>query len=303
MIKSDVVDRRARFEALRLKQKAETRQAKFQHLWTPISFPSGPLYVDHPEHLPRSGIYYNPHFLTREEQERVMSIVDGPMGKWSNVIARRQQFWGDVYYHTTHDEARLQPLKQGDSPLDQCDIEEFRWLLDKFDEDNYLRDVPATASGQFIYKNREWKYKPTPAGVFTASLHGKVERADQILVNEYCGRMGIFGHLDDPDAFGQVLVMVSLGDPVIMRLSHHLDHENRLAKILLEPGSVLILKGEARHEYWHGISKHKLVAFRAIDGREVYFERTDEFRRVSLTIRHLLDGRKKIPIDTERVDQ
>src|SRR4051812_25083420 len=53
------------------------------------------------------GLEYYPDFLTLDEQCELMRILESQ--PWLNVIARRQQFYGEVYYHTTHNHKLLQP--------------------------------------------------------------------------------------------------------------------------------------------------------------------------------------------------
>ncbi len=51
---------------------------------------------------------YFPDFLTESEAERVMNIVE--RNPWSeSLMQRRQQFYGDVYYHTRQELAAIQP--------------------------------------------------------------------------------------------------------------------------------------------------------------------------------------------------
>lgn len=480
------------------------------------------IYCNQPK-LP-DGVFYVRNFLSVQEEHTLMEMIDGTddddSNQWSNVIARRQQFWGDVYYHTKHDLPAVQPdflattnfsnnsytattnndviinknTKKSERNYNipnppSLDISSMNWLLQKIETigDRYTN---VSNGGFFEYQNNVMAYYPTPPGIFTATkdtsplvissiISGDtptktqnstkqttnfkcccsnkndkettsrtnsnragccgcckttaVENPTQVLVNEYIGTMGIFSHIDDPYAFGQVLVMISLNDPIIMRLSktprkinnvvefiqqqnndialpsnfiieHSINDTNSSKNpiqhhssdssgndvtyvdssgdstsdnevcILLEPRSLLVLKGQARFEYEHSITKHKWVAVNHIhvtcsndyvdncchlnissedelllqqrlvnntfndlsyedwmklvssDGRSfqtvhlkesnngsatpssklvknkkyqsdlfIYERKEKEYRRLSLTIRHLLDGRKRIP--------
>jgi hypothetical protein len=419
------------------------------------------------------GTFYMRNFLSIDDESRLLQLIDDDdnddnnSNKWSTVIARRQQFWGDVYYHTKHDVPAIQPAadntlennvsislvsktnnNNADNNKDKdyddkiiippsLDISPMNWLLEKIESIDVL--VDESLGGFFEYKGKLMAYYPNPRGVFTAlkqttpfivqtnneqskyvnksscssktTCHdnntGAVENPTQVLVNEYIGSIGIFSHIDDPFAFGQVLVMISLNEPVIMRLLkttrtistddvyEHMQQNNMVLPtdftlcnnntnrpnetidcadevcVLLEPRSVLILKGQSRFEYEHSITKHKWIVVNhiheyckdnssnnnivvAVDDNNIeddawidhtcsslsneesmnlftsngcstfktfdinpnsisdenvddeikkkyqndvlIYRRNEEyFRRVSLTVRHLLDGRKRIP--------
>ena len=98
---------------------------------------------------------------------------------------------------------------------------------------------------------------------------------DQVIVNEYLPGQGIAMHTDHPD-FGPTVATMSLGDAWTMEFRDPKSNEQR--SHLLEVGSILILSGEARHQWQHGIAKRKTEP----DGRK-------RQRRVSLTFR-TVDG-------------
>ena len=79
---------------------------------------------------------------------------------------------------------------------------------------------------------------------------------DQVIVNEYEPGQGIAMHADR-DGFGPTVAMVSLADSWYMDL-RPLDtgvRQNR--SILLETGSALVLTGDARQLWMHGIARRK----------------------------------------------
>jgi len=73
---------------------------------------------------------------------------------------------------------------------------------------------------------------------------------NQMVVNDYEPGSGFFAHVDQP-AFGDSVASVSLGSSCVIEFSK-LD-EGRSEDILLEPRSVLVLSGEARWNWRHGI--------------------------------------------------
>lgn len=96
---------------------------------------------------------------------------------------------------------------------------------------------------------------------------------DQLVANDYAPGMGFFPHID-PGIFGDVIASVSLGSSCIMEFSK----EDRVTEeLLLEPRSVLLLSGEARWDWKHGIPARMADI---VEGRERRRE-----RRVSLTFR------------------
>jgi alkylated DNA repair dioxygenase AlkB len=257
--------------------------------WKSVEMPGGyRLYASRDDLFPIDGLTYIPDFLSKEEQERAIATVD--VHPFEHVISRRQQFWGEVYYHTTHDLTAIQPTEKKES----LPLQTFRWLLDKLDSrldteeaEKYRNVIPATEAGSYVYQGKERTYAATPPGIFVDEV------ADQILVNEYVGTSGIAHHLDDPMAFGHVLVMISLVTPVYMTLTRTSDDQQ--VKILLEPGSMVLMKGEARHGFLHHIPK-KAKWIILPDGTRFY--RDLNHRRLSLTVRQLLEGRKKVDNDS-----
>lgn len=101
---------------------------------------------------------------------------------------------------------------------------------------------------------------------------------DQVIVNEYQPGQGIVSHTDCIPCFGNTIVTLSLGSDCVMNLTHSQTQEE--AKILLQPGSLLIFKGKARYIWHHGIIACQRDKYQ---GRE--FMRT---RRVSMTFREVL---------------
>lgn len=119
---------------------------------------------------------------------------------------------------------------------------------------------------------------PPWAAPFAARLHADGHIAalpDQLIVNEYLPGQGIASHIDCVPCFGDTVVSLSLGSPCVMDLSHA--QERTVASLLLEPGSLLIMREEARYAWRHGIAARKTdhYAGRTLTRR----------RRLSLTFR------------------
>lgn len=244
-----------------------------------LSNPKLPLHIEHPssrdcttpdELCPRNeanepvrvhGLSYYKDFLSPKEQEDLLKgIYDQPFQK---LIARRQQFYGELYYHTSHKNKFLQP-----------------------DDDE--KETPRSLDLVAIQPHLEAKCKP---------FFGDAGFPSQVLVNEYRNNLGIASHFEDFGAFGPVILTLSLVNPIYMTLKKPLmrtngcDEYHEIHKVLLEPGSLLVMEGDARFDYRHGISKYKWMR---IPGREEPIHRGESFRRVSITVRHLLQTRRQV---------
>jgi alkylated DNA repair dioxygenase AlkB len=101
---------------------------------------------------------------------------------------------------------------------------------------------------------------------------------DQVIVNEYQPGQGISNHTDCEPCFDGTIVSVSLGSHCVMNFTNCSTKE--VVPVLLEPGSVVVLTGQARYEWMHGIPPRKRDTF---GGRT--FSRS---RRVSLTFRKVI---------------
>lgn len=100
------------------------------------------------------------------------------------------------------------------------------------------------------------------------------EMPDQMIVNNYEPGQGIALHVDCEPCFGDTIVTVSLGSEYEMLFKHI--HTGEPKRLRLELGSALILRGEARSEWMHGIQPRR---------REGWGPRA---RRISLTFRNVI---------------
>ncbi|MEV0644056.1 alpha-ketoglutarate-dependent dioxygenase AlkB [Phytomonospora sp. NPDC050363] len=119
---------------------------------------------------------------------------------------------------------------------------------------------------------------PAWAAKLAARLHadGHAPRPlDQLIVNEYLPGQGIASHVDCVSCFADTVLSVSLGSSCVMDLSRR-DRSEKVP-LLLEPGGLLVLSGESRYDWLHGIPARKSDRH---DGRVL-----TRGRRVSLTFR------------------
>jgi len=103
-------------------------------------------------------------------------------------------------------------------------------------------------------------------------------RPDQLIVNEYTPGQGIASHVDCEPCFGEVICSLSLGSACVMVLTHTAD--GRREQVLLRPRSLLVLSGEARHAWRHGIPARLSDK---VEGKIL-----PRSRRVSLTFRTVI---------------
>lgn len=101
-------------------------------------------------------------------------------------------------------------------------------------------------------------------------------RAEQVNVNEYLPGQGIAAHVDVAH-FGPTVAIVSLGAPTVMAFQPGPGAAGERAELLVPHRSLVVLGGEARTSWRHGIAKRK---HDRIDG-----VRVARRRRVSLTLR------------------
>ena len=99
---------------------------------------------------------------------------------------------------------------------------------------------------------------------------------NQVIVNEYQPGQGIASHVDS-FAFGDCIASLSLLSACIMRFDHLKTGEKQ--ELVLQPRSLLILQGEARRDWKHGIAARKSDV---IDGAKKL-----RSRRLSLTFRQV----------------
>lgn len=101
---------------------------------------------------------------------------------------------------------------------------------------------------------------------------------DQVIVNEYLPGQGIAPHVDCVPCFDAAIASVSLGSACVMTFSR--PEAGSAHDVLLEPGDLMIMEGEARYAWRHQIKARKSDVWGG-----TRFART---RRVSVTLRRVL---------------
>ena len=187
------------------------------------------------------GLEYHPSFLDASQEDGLLAHIDD--SEWLTDLSRRVMHFGYKYDYTSR---RLDDTARI-GPLPE-------WLAQL---SNRVREVASEQAKQLL----------DPDGPF-----------EQAIINEYLPGQGIAPHIDR-DCFGPLVATVSLGSAVNMDFccdSTGDAHVQRLA-----PGSLVLLHGDARFKWRHGIAKRRSDTWSG--------QRTKRQRRVSITFRTISD--------------
>lgn len=161
-------------------------------------------------------------------------------------------------------------------------------LIKTLDEQTWLSDLKRRVQHygyKYDYKARgitqELALGPIPSWLvalcdrlYAEGIFSK--RPDQVIINEYLPGQGITPHTDCVPCFGKTIASLSLDSPCVMEFTD----ENRKTSMLLEPCSLVILKGEARYKWQHAIPQRKTDNW---NGQKLV-----RGRRISLTFRTVI---------------
>ena len=160
-------------------------------------------------------------------------------------------------------------------------------LLTAIDQSPWLNDLKRRVQHygfKYDYKSRRIDLSmkigdlPTWTSEIARDLYEKQffpELPDQLIVNEYLPGQGIAPHVDCEPCFESTIASISLGSACVMDFAHPIRKEK--IPILLEPRSLVVLQGDSRYFWTHGIAGRKADVF---EGKSFLRQ-----RRVSLTFR------------------
>jgi alkylated DNA repair dioxygenase AlkB len=100
---------------------------------------------------------------------------------------------------------------------------------------------------------------------------------DQVIINEYQPGQGISAHIDCQPCFGETIASLSLLSACVMRFASQ--RSSRHMDLLLQPDSLVVMAGEARHDWTHAIPARKSDL---VEG-----QKSQRTRRISLTFRQM----------------
>ena len=183
------------------------------------------------------GLEYHTQFLTAQEEAELLVRIDG--SEWLPDLSRRVLHFGYKYDYSNR----------------------------KLDESARIGPLP------------EWLMQLThkihaAATEETVHLLDAQRPFEQAIVNEYEPGQGIAPHIDR-DCFGPVVATVSLGSAVNMDFCCGATGDEYVQ--WLEPRSLVLLHGDARWKWRHGIAKRRTDI---CNGRKIARQ-----RRVSITFR------------------
>ncbi|WP_300491901.1 alpha-ketoglutarate-dependent dioxygenase AlkB [Flavobacterium sp.] len=101
---------------------------------------------------------------------------------------------------------------------------------------------------------------------------------NQVIINEYEPGQGIASHIDSTASFDDIILSVSLHSACVMEFTK----DDTKVPLLLKPRSILLLSGESRYEWKHGIKAVK-------KDHGINDEIILRQRRVSITFRKIID--------------
>lgn len=140
------------------------------------------------------------------------------------------------------------------------------WFVNQIDEqqwDTTLKRCVQHYGYRYDYKARKVTQEmylgnlPNWLNRIAQQLHydGLIEEIpDQVIINEYEPRQGIAAHIDCEPCFGHRIFSLSLGGQAVMQFSHP---ERDIVELPLESRSLLMMFGEARYNWKHGIPARK----------------------------------------------
>jgi alkylated DNA repair dioxygenase AlkB len=146
-------------------------------------------------------------------------------------------------------------------------VQHYGWKYDykarSIDYSMYLGDLPDWAKG-FAEK------------LYRCGHFSKIP--DQLIVNEYQPGQGIANHVDCEPCFGETITSLSLGSECVMDFIN-LESKEKI-ELMLHPRSLVVITGEARHNWTHGIAARKSDEFKGT--------KTERQLRISLTFRNVI---------------
>lgn len=106
-------------------------------------------------------------------------------------------------------------------------------------------------------------------------------KPDQAIVNEYIEDQGISAHIDCEPCFGDTIISISLGCQCVMNFQREqTTKEKDKIPLLISPRTLLVMTGESRFNWYHGIPARKSDKFNG-----TVYKRN---RRVSITFRKVI---------------
>lgn len=171
--------------------------------------------------------------------------------------------------------------------IDNLEVKNF---IDSINSEPWLSDIKRRVQHygyKYDYKARSIDYSmfigklPSWAMIMAQRLFDEKhisEFPDQLIINEYEPGQGIANHVDCEPCFGNTIISISLGSSCVMDFINLRTKEK--VEVMLESGSLVVISGEARYNWTHGIAQRKTDNFRGV--------KTERRLRISMTFRKVI---------------
>jgi len=186
-----------------------------------------------------------------------------------------------------NDISMIQGLTYVSNFIDKLEVKSF---IDAINSEQWLSDIKRRVQHygyKYDYKARSIDYSmfigQLPHWAMTMAQRLFDEKhidvlPDQLIINEYEPGQGIANHVDCEPCFGDTVISISLGSSCVMDFINI--RTKQKIEVVLESGSLVVLSGEARHNWTHGIAQRKTDNFNGI--------KSDRRLRVSMTFRKVI---------------
>ena len=186
-----------------------------------------------------------------------------------------------------NDISMIQGLTYIPSFLEKLEVKSF---IDAINSEPWLSDIKRRVQHygyKYDYKARSIDYSmfigqlPTWAMNMAQRLLDEShisELPDQLIINEYEPGQGIANHVACEQCFGDTIISISLGSSCVMDFINL--RTKQKIEVMLESGSLVVLSGEARHKWTHGIAQRKTDNFQGV--------KTARGLRISMTFRKVI---------------
>jgi alkylated DNA repair dioxygenase AlkB len=186
-----------------------------------------------------------------------------------------------------NDISMIQGLTYVPNFIDKIEVNHF---IESINAESWLNDIKRRVQHygyKYDYKARSIDYSmfigKLPSWAMTIAqrlLNEKhiSELPDQLIINEYKPGQGIANHVDCEPCFGDTIISISLGSSCVMDFINL--RTKQKVEVMLESGSLVVLNGEARHNWTHGIAQRKTDNFKGM--------KTERRLRISMTFRKVI---------------
>jgi alkylated DNA repair dioxygenase AlkB len=181
--------------------------------------------------------------------------------------------------------------------FDFINLEEEKELLNNIDKSTWLTDLKRRVQHygyKYDYKTRRIDQTffigeiPTWMKFLTDRLQQQKIIdfiPDQAIINEYINDQGIAAHIDCEPCFGDTIISISLGGQCVMNFQkEQTSTEQDKIPLLIQPKTLIVMTGESRFSWYHGIVGRRSDRFNG----QIYRRQ----RRVSITFRKVVIDEK-----------